>query len=419
MISVLLATALCLNAATAQVALSPEIATSYPWNPLASRYDWDELKKLRHVYLAKLISRTVTSNKILFKPDSYSSPTVFLDRFELLSDDGKPTDKKESLDVVTAEYRPPGQTRMSVEPSLKPGHIYLVGIEEPLGFHVVVNAHGSHEEGSRLKIELERGQVVGLLCLCSDEVRRSSNTEGNEDPMATLLLSIGLSLARAQTELEASERIDILEHLKFPYYVDDRIPDPETLKPHKLVLAGVPSPDWMKRVFVPTLMPVLNAAKNTDISIYGFGLVSRISPEGAEASKRYFELKYAAAKAGKGFRYNPIGYMYAVGKERLFKAAAELPSHSQFFPYTEMDKPPPDAEIRTIISWLDKVNNSFAISLLKCLAAWADKKAAGITFSLKPKLLPEYKNGEQLVENKEFLIRLWQENPPPIRRGGS
>ncbi len=192
-----------------------------------------------------------------------------------------------------------------------------------------------------------------------------------------------------------------------------------------LTICGQPSSDWMATELTPVLKSSLAKHKGDEMRAPLLGLLTLI-PGNESYAREMFELLKRLAAQNK-WSWTASCDITAIPANERMRAAHQFPGQprERFFPFPDVPiidvkKRPPapdDTTIRMIISWLPSARSTFAIRLLKLLASWADRSQMSPDLKLNPKVSTgPWKNGEPVVENLDFLIKLWRENPPPIRR---
>lgn len=241
-----------------------------------------------------------------------------------------------------------------------------------------------------------------------------------------MLLTLTTSLGGLQTAGQIKGTVDrILDMNLVPFVREEHHGGPE----FTFSIAGMRSRQWIESRITPLLKEALTKLKGDEMRADVLALLTRM-PGGESHGREMFELlKRLAGQKKWGLVPDNCNISIVPSKERM-QAAHQFPGAPRefFFPFPDVGgieakkRPPPpdDATIRMIISWLPSARPTFAIQLLRLLSSWADRSQMSPDLKLNPKVSTgPWKNGEPVVENLEFLIKLWRENPPPIRRSGS
>lgn len=411
-------TALCTSFLQLPVGV-PTGPLSYPWNASAPGWFQEEIKLADSIFLGRFVKRERISREFTYRTNGYSDPILWVDTFERLSDEGS-KGALENQRVLTFEF---GEGSKS--PAV--GATYMIAVMKPLrGDARLYFTPGSSGPLFRIRASSDAVEVGGLICVSASEVLRARDPLGKEDLRGTMLLTLTRSLGSfdsAQQVKAVVERIRAMNLIELIRRRKSGGPD------FDFAIAGEDSERWIEARMTPILKDSLSKLKGDNQRADALALLT-IMPGGESHGREMFELLKRLARQQ---RWNLAPYncrISVVPASERMQAAREFPGHPRefFFPYPDVaglaakDRPPPadEATIRTIISWLPTARPTFAIQLLRLLSSWADRSQMSPDLKLNPKVSTgPWKNGEPVVENLEFLIKLWRENPPPIRRSGS
>lgn len=397
---------------------SSDIPESYPWNMSESGYFQDRIKNVDRVLFAKFVQRRDAEFQIVYNSPSLSRPSFWVDEFILLSDDGKRLEEA-PLRVVTARYVGSG-----VAP--KPNETYLLLVTKPLRGETRMLVEHFPIGTLRIKTPATAQEVAGLACSPLKRVLRARDSEGREDIVGTLFLTHAASLGDARDRRSMNQILERINRMNFNAYVIGR--NPAGAPDFDLSIGGRDPWHWMEAELAPVLKTAASKFKEDELRAVPLGLQSYM-PGHEVAGREMFDLLKRLARQGKWQFASRCNLAMINAKERM-QAAHQFPGAPRefFFPFPDVGgieakkRPPPpdDATIRMIISWLPSARPTFAIKLLRLLSSWADRSQMSPDLKLNPKVSTgPWKNGEPVVENLDFLIKLWRENPPPIRRTGN
>lgn len=394
---------------------SRNLPASYPWNMSESGYFQERIQSVDRVLHAKFVRRDQAEFQIVYNSPSLPRPTFWVDEFVPLSDDGKVL-KGPPLRVVTARYVGSG-----VAP--EPDETYLLLVTKPMRGETRMLVEHFPVGTLRIKTPASSLEVAGLACTPVKRILRARDLDGHEDLVGTLFLTLAAALGDQTNRLAINAIVERIQKMNFTSFLLDRngTGGPE----FDLAIAGQPSSEWMSTEMTPVVKSSLAKLKGDEMRAPLLGLLTWISGNESYAREMFELLKRLAAQ--KKWSWTASCNITSVPSKERMQAAHQFPGQprERFFPFPDVagieskKRPPPpdDATIRMIISWLPSARPTFAIKLLRLLSSWADRSQMSPDLKLNPKVSTgPWKDGEPVVENLEFLIKLWRENPPPIRR---
>lgn len=369
----------------------------YPFN---HGHHGREIAYIDRIVLAKFVSRksieplmqrrTITGN---------NKPTMFLDTFTVVGDDGKPHAVSETLSVIVGGLAMPSQP-----PVL--GKTYLLGTKTPAGgiAGLFVTSQGNEPV---YWVHVDSDVVSGLVCYPLAKLTRSRAEDGTEDLSGTILLSLIEPVREAKTATEMIVPISMMETFDLNAY---RFP--ERFGPD---VAGQKAADWIRDHFWPKLDEAIKG-KPMEVKLEPFGMLAAFpGAKSAEYGRELFEYVLKRIRTtGKipSSRYWMAGHQY-IEADRIIAEADRMPWNVRYAFIGSLSRPLSERSVAILISWLGKADGTLANFLLDKLAHWAKRK------DLYPQIAEKYKDGHPVILNREILVKIWQENPPPLlRRGG-
>ncbi len=375
----------------------PRLPGPYPFN---HGHHGREIDHIDRIVLAKFVTRKATDPVMQRRTiTGNDKPTMFLDTFEVMGDDGKALDSSEKLNVIVGGFAMPSQPP-------EPGKTYLLATKAPAGgvAGMFVTPQGNEPV---YWVHVDRDVVSGLVCYPLAKLTRSRAEDGTEDLTGTILLSLIEPIREAKSANEMAVPISMMETFDLKYYHD-----PERFGSG---IAGQKAADWIRDHFWPRLAEAVKG-KPMEVKLEAFGMLAAYpGAKSTEYGRELFEYVLKQIHTTRKIptaRYNLIGNAY-IDADRIIAEADRMPWNVRKSFIGSLSRPLSERSVAVLISWLDKADGTLAHFLLDKLASWAKRK------DLEPQIAEKYKDGHPVILNREVLTEIWKRNPPPLhKRGG-
>jgi hypothetical protein len=358
--------------ATWSVAQRDVEQSSYPLTSINSTVTAGWFDKMSGLAIVKWRSRKKVD--LPLSSNAFRTVSLYLDTF--VTDDGRREIHALTGSEMSNLSVPSPKAHYCLIFQTSPGKAHLLTVNH-MGVDQVVQAIG------------EESWVTGIGLVPCKTLREKGN-----DVQTNLLLTIGDLFSKATTADEAFALCELVRALSPNDWVNRQF-------------GGVTAGSWCRDTFEPIATTNLDK-KAGDVKIQVLAACS--SMPGSRLRHKFFETRVALDRRGVHPFLKMGKYAPDVTVDELAAAAIASPFLRQHF-YSAIEDPPSDKFIKTFVDWAESGPSDFAMEILGDLARWSGRK------DLKPKHAPRADaDGQPIILNRVELIKVWRENPPPIKR---
>lgn len=177
----------------------------------------------------------------------------------------------------------------------------------------------------------------------------------------------------------------------------------------RLEIGKTDAPTWCAAQFEPTATSMFSK-QSSGVQFHILATCSSLP--GSKLRRAFFDLRIGLDRKGVRPLTRLGRYRPDVSVDELAVAANASPALRRHL-YGCIDEPPSDRSAKLIVGWLTTAPSDFAMEIFGDLARWSGKR------DLKPKRAAKADaNGLPAILNRDELLKVWRDNPPPMRRKG-